>query len=285
MSETVLDSDATAADATADAGSDTGGEEASKPFHETLSEDTRKLGDFSKFASSDDIAKSYANLEAKLGSDTVIVPGDNATPEQRSEFYGKIGRPEKSSDYQLPSIEGLPDGAIPDARVNEFRSVAHEIGLTQPQVARLMAWHGGAAKDDIATIGQAQEDQARQWQGQVRQEHGTAYDQVVNMSNRAIRDLNIPGLSEALKSTGAANHPAFVNLFHKVARMTAQDTIVAGEGSGFKMGPEAARQELARQAKDTKFMEAYHDKRHADHSEARRKRSELFQQAHPEPAA
>lgn len=62
----------------------------------------------------------------------VTVPGNDATPEQWSEFYGKLGRPEKSAEYELT----VRDGEDP-AFVGEVADTMHQYGLTKAQALGL----------------------------------------------------------------------------------------------------------------------------------------------------
>jgi hypothetical protein len=58
----------------------------------------------------------YANLEKFLGADKagrgLILPGENATPEERAEFNRKIGVPDKPDAYTVTIPDGFPDPTL-----------------------------------------------------------------------------------------------------------------------------------------------------------------------------
>jgi len=260
----------------------TSSEPAETPFHETLSEQTRDQGDFSKFKSADDLAVSYVNMHKQQRD--AAVPGDDATPEQRDAFYARIGRPDKPDDYQFSSIDGLPDKTIPDDRMAEFRELAHKNGLTQNQVAGLYNKYADWTKNDIAAISHAREAQSNEWSESIRKEHGEAFDQNLKVATNARDDLKIDGLQDMLNDTGAGDHPAMFNLFLKLGKMMGQDQLVAGDGGSFKFGPGAALDEIGRLKADPKFMQLVTRTHLPGHKEAMQRWEELHQQAHPDPA-
>ena len=53
-----------------------------------------------KFTNISDLAKSYAELEGKIGN-SIVKPGKDATAEETSAFYEKLGRPKDASGYSL----------------------------------------------------------------------------------------------------------------------------------------------------------------------------------------
>lgn len=74
-----------------------------------------------------------AEAPAAPNPDALTMPGKDATPEQWSEFYGKIGRPESPDKYDLPLPEGN-DGAFAKA----VAPMLHKAGLTSEQ-AKVLA--------------------------------------------------------------------------------------------------------------------------------------------------
>jgi len=89
------------------------------------------------------VAKGYVELEKKLGQDSVVIPGENATEEERNAFYTRLGRPEKPDGYELKDPEGLPV----DAEVKKsFQEIAHKAGINTQQAVMLNDWANDLAK-------------------------------------------------------------------------------------------------------------------------------------------
>ena len=79
----------------------------------------------------------------------LVMPGKDATPEQWSEFYKQVGRPDAPEGYELPVPEG-DDGAF----AKQASGWMHEAGLSKDQAAKL----AGKWNELAATQAQAQAD-------------------------------------------------------------------------------------------------------------------------------
>src|SRR6187402_285557 len=75
----------------------------------SLSEDYRNSPSIAKFKSQDELAKGYINLEHEFGKPKLPAPQDNWTEKEWGELHGRLGRPEKPEQYELPEVK-LEDG-------------------------------------------------------------------------------------------------------------------------------------------------------------------------------
>ena len=57
----------------------------------------------------EDLWSKMAGAQKLLGKDKIVVPGQNATPEEIAEFHVKLGRPENPEGYEFKSLEDLKD--------------------------------------------------------------------------------------------------------------------------------------------------------------------------------
>lgn len=116
------------------------------------------------------------------------LPGKDATPEQWSEFYGKIGRPEKAEEYGLAVREG-EDPAF----VGEVASVMHKYGLTKEQAVGLQKDLMDKADTHLAAVEQQKQaaldakNQAEQTE--LKTELGERYDAQMELGKRAVRQF------------------------------------------------------------------------------------------------
>lgn len=100
-------------------------------------EENRGIVEAKKWTTADDVIEAYANLE-KHASSSIKPPGPEATDEEWAAFYGKIGRPEKPDAYEFRVSEDLPKDFVYDKEfADEFRTWAHDAGLTAKQAAKL----------------------------------------------------------------------------------------------------------------------------------------------------
>jgi len=120
--------------------------------------------------------------------DALSLPGKDATPEQWAEFYGKIGRPEKSADYGLK----VRDGEDP-AFVGEVADVMHKYGLTKDQanglqndlMAKAEARMQAAEQQRIAAL----DTKNKAEQAELKTELGDRFDSQMELAKRAVRQF------------------------------------------------------------------------------------------------
>lgn len=116
------------------------------------------------------------------------LPGKDATPEQWSEFYGKLGRPEKSSDYGLK----VRDGEDP-AFVGQVGEVMHKYGLTKEQAVGLQADLMAKADERLAAHEQARvaalDAKNTAEQAELKSELGERFDGQIELAKRAVRQF------------------------------------------------------------------------------------------------
>lgn len=126
--------------------------------------------------------------QAKTAEPGLTLPGKDATPEQWSEFYGKIGRPEKAEEYGLTVREG-EDPAF----VGEVAGVMHKYGLTKEQAVGLQKDLMTKADAHLAAVEQQKQaaldakNQAEQTE--LKTELGERYDAQMELGKRAVRQF------------------------------------------------------------------------------------------------
>lgn len=131
-------------------------------------------------------AESAWNLEKLIGHDkagrTVVMPGENATPEEIKAFQSKMGVPADPKEY-MAAIK-VPEGQSPEF-ANEAAKWFHEAGLT-PKQATLLAdkWnaYGPAAQEQMQkqTV-----ERSNQEFTAVVSEWGKTADQNIELGKRA----------------------------------------------------------------------------------------------------
>lgn len=222
--------------------------------------------------------KSYQNLEKLLGADragrTVVMPGENATPEEKAAFYEKLGRPTTPADYGIKPGEGGDPKAV-EPFLNKF----HELGLSKFQAEELTKFTGDMAKQQEAAKASQQaatfaaDDQA------LRSEWGAAYDQNVMAARASVQAL---GLDAATidKISGTLGHKATMELFSKIGSKTGESSFVTGDPGNFSgaMTPAQAKAQIKELQADRAFIKLYT----AGNAEAKAKMAQLHQWAYAE---
>jgi len=124
----------------------------------------------------------------------LVMPGKDATPEQWSEFYAAIGRPETPEAYELP----VPEGDTGEF-AKEMAPILHKHGITADQAKGLAAdWNAMMAKQQDAFAAQdaaqavAMNAKNTAEAQALQNEWGPAHTENMELARRAIRQF-MPG--------------------------------------------------------------------------------------------
>ena len=222
----------------------------------------------------DNVLGSYPNLEKLMGADkagrTVTMLGDDATPEQRNEFYGKLGRPDSADGYTFKLNEGADT-----ARLDSMRDKAHNLGITDAQFSGLAE----ADMEYLNTLNQTNDNEAAISRAdaelQLKKDWGAAYE------------LKVAGIDVAAQKLGFSNEH-LLGLHKALGPVEAMKFV---DGLNSKMGdhdfesgnlvnsnhktPEQAEIEMQELSMNREFMDAWLDRGHPGHSAAVEKKSAL----------
>lgn len=86
----------------------------------------------------DALAKEFVGLRTVNGKhaskleSALFIPGEDATPEDRDAFYGKLGRPDKPEEYGLEAPEA--GGEFGKAAYTAMQAAGHKAGLSKAQM-------------------------------------------------------------------------------------------------------------------------------------------------------
>ena len=244
-------------------GSGAGGA-ATTSWLDTLPDDIKKDPSLASFKDPSSLAKSWVNAQKMIGADKVVIPGDNASDEEKAAFYAKIGRPESADKYAFK----LPDGQKMDPTFEKgLREVAHKNGLTSAQLQGLVDWHSGAAKAAIEAQQVAQTNQLRDELKSYAEKLGgdEKYKARVEEARVAVRSLASPELKEFLVKTGMGSRPEMIELFASLHKMMSDGKVRDGTGVAFQdqMDPVAIQREI-----DAVEKNLYDDKQFTNPSRA-----------------
>lgn len=216
-----------------------------------LTEDNRALVEAKKWAGEDGsvdlnkITESYRNLEAHAGK-SLKVPGEGATADDWNAFYQKLGRPESADGYELKlNREAIPENFPYDEQsAIEFRTWAHEAGLTPSQAQKLHDKFVGAQADRyseaIQQRTQRESDAHREIVSTWGEPTSEGYKQNVELASRAIHQL---GLKDALidggilSKDGAILNAKAAKAMAKVGRELYAEDSMATTASGVLQNP------------------------------------------------
>ena len=225
------------------------------------------------------LAKSYIHAQKMVGTDKISLPTENATPEEMNAFYDRLGRPK---EYEFTKAE-LPEGMdYNEDMEKQMKALMHSAGLTNKQANDLNNGYLKYMSEQFTNQKTADENQKAEWYKTLKTDLGKAFDEQVDLSQRAARELGGDDFLTWLDNTGQGNNPMFVKMFAKVGQMMAEAGAEPGKPQSFVMTPESARAEIARLQRDPNFMEQYNNKETDGHKEAVKKFGRLFEYAYPD---
>ena len=189
---------------------------------------TDKLAKFTGDAGS--LGKSYLELQS-MESGRVKMPTDTSTPEEKSAFYQKLGRPDNVEGYNLPA---LAEGQEYDTElINTMRGIAFESGVSDSQFSGLVSKFVEAQATAEASRLAASNAEAEATIKDLQTEWGGEYDKNLEVSKRALRELVPDDMKDELVSLitekNLDNNKLFVKFLQSIGSKTLDDTFVKGE--------------------------------------------------------
>lgn len=259
------------------------------------SEDYSELIEAKGFKSADDVLKSYKNLEAMQGNSVRIPPVD-ASPEAKQDFldkikdvdgillandealFDKLGRPESADGYKLDDVlQADVVNHVPgiDQELTDFKTIAHEIGLSDAQAAKLVEMRITALTSQQqhvdATREQAETTLRKNWGADFdarlagAKETMTIFQQKYDSTND---DGSFSGPVTDLINGPAGNNPVFLELVNELAQSYKEKGHEGVSKIEYGDTPETATRKIAEKRADRGFMEAYKDKMNPNHRAA-----------------
>ena len=242
------------------------------------SEEIKNAPSLRNFKSMEGLVKSFLSAQRMVGKSphAVVIPDENATEEERNEFFTKIGRPESPDEYNIKPPENLDELGLQwnDENAKAFANKAHELGLTNKQAQDLVNWHNEITVGSIKTAGEQVGQEYEQATQELKKEWGNAYDSNVKLVDTFINKL---GLSELVINKGLANDPTFIKAMRGIAMKTSEDQFIEGD---VRDTPSNAQEEINRIMGDK--THPYFNQDHPAHGDAVKKMNELYSRAHPE---
>ena len=186
------------------------------------------------------------------------------TDEEKNELYSKLGRPEDATNYEV-QVPETHQQYFRNETIDEFKNVAHKIGLNNEQVNALMDFQLGQIDNELQLQGSNLSVQKEEVEASLKKEWGFDYDKNLRAAQRA---LQVYGDDEvrALMDTEVGNNPAVIKLFARLGKDVTEDMAQNTQNNGLNVSPLDAKQEIQKIMDDPKHP--YFDAGHRDHKAA-----------------
>lgn len=206
------------------------------------------------------LVKSFVNAQKMIGADKVVLPKADASAQEWSNFWAKVGKPESVDKYELSVDEKL----APKEFVEAFKQEAFKHNILPKQAQEIINWMAKYEADQDAKY--INDIKAKQEEAvtNLKKEWGDAFGAKINSAKVAIMEYGGDELMSYLKSTGLSNDPQLVKLFSKIGEgLIKEDPIKGQPKSSFGLTKEDAQERINKVMSD--FTDAYHNPTHADH--------------------
>jgi hypothetical protein len=218
-------------------------EEVYSAFRASLPEDIRDHNTFSQTKNLQELAKQTLNAQSALGKKRTELPQEDWKDDQYAAYYDQI-RPTTADDYTaLDTLEVVRDGE--DIKVHEFseetnqqlKESAHRLGLSPHQFKQFQQEWAQNGVIGEAMIDEQISDAVKVQQNELRTKWGADHELNHRQANEAYDKMVtiIPELEDLIAwSPLVANHPATMQLFHRLAPLVNDlNPVSGGSGTGF----------------------------------------------------
>lgn len=173
-----------------------------------------------KFTNISDLAKSYAELEGKIGN-SIVKPGKDATEAELNDFYEKLGRPKDANGY-----------SVNDEKSQFLREIAFANGITDKQFSGLVDGLNKFGEQFTQNVKAQQAQMLKATDEAMHKEYGNKYSEKVAFMQQGIRAYGGKELGQVLSNAGLLYHPAIVKLFISLGEQNAEASTVNRGASG-----------------------------------------------------
>jgi hypothetical protein len=258
-------------------------QEAPPSWRDDVPEDYREEKTLSKYQTVADLAKGHVHLSRMMGN-SIKIPGEDATDEERNDFFTKLGRPETADayDYQRPD---LPEGmAYDETSEKAFKELAHKQGLSQTQLGAILDFYNKFALDSQIDQKLVMDEAYFKGEAALQKEWGMkGYDRNVAIAQRAMKEFGGPELEKLLTEDPRGSHPALIKAFYKMGLKSQEARPLDSEHDSSFLDIASAQKEIENFNKPShKFYKAYWNKDDPKHAEAVAYRDRLFDMAYPD---
>jgi len=205
-------------------------------------------------------------------TNSVIIPGEDASPEEMKEFYKKLGAPDDVSGYdEVFDREGVEWGEI-----DPIKQAALEAGLTPAQLAKVTdAYVGVVSKQQTA----AKEDTSQSVVEGLRKEWGREYDANLGLAIQTAKTFGGKALMTSLESSGLGNNKELIQTFSSIGKALASEGIIDGAPVG-----RVSKKDAEAKAQSIMSSPAYLNAKDPQHGRAVAEATKLMELAYPESA-
>ena len=240
-------------------------------WRDTLPEELKNDPTLQNHKDVESLAKTVVHQQKMMGNRIPLPKND----EEKAELYAKLGRPDEPDKYEL-NIPDTHRQHFHDTALDNFKNVAHKIGLNNDQVNALVDYQVQEldAQQNLVDSGGA--NQKEEVTADLKKDWGYDYDKNLRQAQRAM-DVYADDDLVALMNTEVGNNPAVIKLFARLGADVTEDMAQNTQNNSLQVSPLDAKQEIQQVMNDNKHP--YFDSSNPEHKNAVEHMRQLHEKA------
>ena len=244
---------------------------------DSLADDYKNDANISKYNGNiEELAKGHLELVKMVGKKGTIIPGENATDEEKSKFYKDLGRPDTANDYKLDFAEGLNPGLKSSEDTQKWlKETGHKLGLSQAQLGSLYNDFNTMQSNMLDANDAATEKSFNESSTALRTKWAGDFDNNVALANRVANQL---GGEEFVSKLGdLKNNVPMLEFLANVGAKMSEDSLALGRVSSLTGTPQDAKAKIKSMSAQLASMKGTEP----GYQDLVKERSKLYELAYP----
>jgi hypothetical protein len=217
-------------------------------FFTSLPDDLRADPRMQRFAKADNasMAKTYLELEKKLGERGIKPLSPESTPEDVIAYRSAMGVPEKPDGYDFGELP-YPEAATPtEAQMAGWKKTFHDLHLTPTQVQGIMQAHAREMSQEWNAIDSEREAQNRETMQALTKQYGADAPALLRLAHEYVKrrwgDAGVEALD--FHRGGAGSSPVVIGMLIESAKLTGHDKFIVADTGGNLMDAKTAQDQV-----------------------------------------
>ncbi len=245
-------------------------------WRDSLPDDLKSNATLGNFKEVSDLAKAHVHAQSLIGKKGVFVPGENASPEEVSNFYKSIGMP----DADKYAINAPKDREISPEFMTKFKEAAMKAHVLPKQAQELMDWYISHEESIVTSRENEYASESKAGIEGLKKEWGAGYDKELSFAKLAVAQVGGDEFKSYLQETGLGNSPQVIKLMAKVGKMLGEDKLSGQDNGSFGQTPAEIQAEINKIMSADVMTHPYFNSNKQGHKEARAQMDALRQKLH-----
>lgn len=194
-------------------------------WKEAIREDLRNNEKIKRIDSIEQLAEQYLESQ-KMISQSVRIPGTDASPEDVRKFYTKLGTPEAKEEYKFEVPEEVKELKIADGATDIFAEAAFKANLTKEQANTVYNEYLKSQGMQLANQVEAIKIKEANTVAELKRAWGSGYqDNLDNISKNIGRIFDKDTIEVLQTQTTLLSDTSFLKKMHDLTKMMTGDTL------------------------------------------------------------